>query len=392
VLQKHCTKPVCHRSACRRVVQQCVGMGGFLGYARVSTAEQTAALQEDALRAAGCSRIWSDTAIGTRTDRPQLVAVFDHLRVGDTLVAPNSASPPRPTPAGSSCPTPATTHQETAAIRLRATRPRRPLRNQPRRWPPRRPLHQRPAPVAKSALVRPAHRPVHPDYQCRRARRRPATTSRHPRRRHRPAAHHRQILHTYGDRPERKSLSPDGPPHRTPHPRPAAPTTDPLCPAPHRAHRQRRQPPPRTRHRRNHRPHRLPHHFHEPRHRPLPATRLSRPRRHPRRPRCQTSPDRSVSATGKSATGSPRKISPTPAPPATGRKPKNSPSTGPLNNFRPTESRCPADPSATLYTAMRMPFGNVTWIAVSTPIQAARTAPPFNTGPPPLIHRWTGIA
>jgi len=212
VLQKHCTKPVCHRSACRRVVQQCVGMGGFLGYARVSTAEQTAALQEDALRAAGCSRIWSDTAIGTRTDRPQLVAVFDHLRVGDTLVAPNSASPPRPTPAGSSCPTPATTHQETAAIRLRATRPRRPLRNQPRRWPPRRPLHQRPAPVAKSALVRPAHRPVHPDYQCRRARRRPATTSRHPRRRHRPAAHHRQILHTYGDRPERKSLSPDGPP------------------------------------------------------------------------------------------------------------------------------------------------------------------------------------
>jgi hypothetical protein len=36
-------------------------------------------------------------------------------------------------------------------------------------------------------------------------------------------------------------------------------------------------------------------------------------------------------------------------------------------------------------------FGNVTWLAVSTPIQAARTAPPFNTGPPPLIHRWTGI-
>ena len=57
-----------------------------MGYARVSTAEQTAALQEDALRVAGCSRIWSDTASGTRTDRPQLAAVFDHLRVGDTLV------------------------------------------------------------------------------------------------------------------------------------------------------------------------------------------------------------------------------------------------------------------------------------------------------------------
>jgi len=56
-------------------------MSEFLGYARVSTAEQTAVLQEDALRAAGCQRIWSDTASGTTTDRPQLAAVFDHLRV-----------------------------------------------------------------------------------------------------------------------------------------------------------------------------------------------------------------------------------------------------------------------------------------------------------------------
>ena len=86
MLQKHCTKPVCHRMAFRRVVQQCVGVSELLGYARVSTAEQTAAMQEDALRAAGCGRIWSDTASGTRTDRPQLAALFDHLRAGDTLV------------------------------------------------------------------------------------------------------------------------------------------------------------------------------------------------------------------------------------------------------------------------------------------------------------------
>jgi len=77
---------VCHQSGCRRVVHQCVVMSEFLGYARVSTAEQTAVLQEDALRAAGCQRIWSETASGTRTDRPQLAAVFDHLRAGDTLV------------------------------------------------------------------------------------------------------------------------------------------------------------------------------------------------------------------------------------------------------------------------------------------------------------------
>ena len=61
-------------------------MSELLGYARVSIAEQTAALQQDALRAAGCQRIRSDTASGTRTDRPQLAAVFDQLRVGDTLV------------------------------------------------------------------------------------------------------------------------------------------------------------------------------------------------------------------------------------------------------------------------------------------------------------------
>ncbi len=67
-------------------MQQCVVMSECLGYARVSTAEQTAVLQVDALRSAGCSRIWSDTASGTRTDRPQLVAVFDPLRAGDTLV------------------------------------------------------------------------------------------------------------------------------------------------------------------------------------------------------------------------------------------------------------------------------------------------------------------
>ncbi len=66
-------------------MQQCMVMGEFLGYARVSTAAQTAALQQDALGAAGCQRIWSDTASGTRTDRPQLAALFDHLRANGTL-------------------------------------------------------------------------------------------------------------------------------------------------------------------------------------------------------------------------------------------------------------------------------------------------------------------
>ena len=61
-------------------------MGELLGYARVSTLEQDAALQHDALRAAGCFRSWTDTASGSLTDRPELGAVMDALRPGDTLV------------------------------------------------------------------------------------------------------------------------------------------------------------------------------------------------------------------------------------------------------------------------------------------------------------------
>jgi len=43
-------------------------------------------LQHDALSAAGCFRSWTDTASGALTDRPELAAVMDALRPGDTLV------------------------------------------------------------------------------------------------------------------------------------------------------------------------------------------------------------------------------------------------------------------------------------------------------------------
>lgn len=57
-----------------------------VGYERVSTADQNTALQTDALNAAGCDRIFTDHASGSRTDRPQLDACLDYLRPGDTLV------------------------------------------------------------------------------------------------------------------------------------------------------------------------------------------------------------------------------------------------------------------------------------------------------------------
>lgn len=57
----------------------------IVGYARVSTADQTPDLQIDALKSAGAQRIFIETASGAKTDRPQLAAALDYLRPGDTL-------------------------------------------------------------------------------------------------------------------------------------------------------------------------------------------------------------------------------------------------------------------------------------------------------------------
>jgi len=56
------------------------------GYARVSTTSQDASLQHDALTAAGCARLWTDVASGSRDDRPQLTQLLERLLPGDTLV------------------------------------------------------------------------------------------------------------------------------------------------------------------------------------------------------------------------------------------------------------------------------------------------------------------
>src|SRR3954452_14890909 len=58
----------------------------LIGYARVSTLDQTLALQQDALTAAGCEHIYTDTVSGSVTDRPGLTNALSHLRPGDTLV------------------------------------------------------------------------------------------------------------------------------------------------------------------------------------------------------------------------------------------------------------------------------------------------------------------
>ncbi|PVC88536.1 DNA invertase [Streptomyces sp. CS090A] len=59
--------------------------GQLIGYARVSTDEQEAQLQHDALTDANCARIFTDKASGKNTNRPELTAALDYLRPGDTL-------------------------------------------------------------------------------------------------------------------------------------------------------------------------------------------------------------------------------------------------------------------------------------------------------------------
>src|SRR5260370_41557480 len=57
----------------------------LIGYARVSTDGQDHALQVDALRAAGCEKIFVETASGSRTDRPELGKIIEMARSGEQV-------------------------------------------------------------------------------------------------------------------------------------------------------------------------------------------------------------------------------------------------------------------------------------------------------------------
>ena len=60
--------------------------GQFVGYARVSTVDQNLSLQLEALRAAGCARIFKDKISGSARKRPGLDRAMRVLRAGDALV------------------------------------------------------------------------------------------------------------------------------------------------------------------------------------------------------------------------------------------------------------------------------------------------------------------
>ena len=60
----------------------------LIGYARVSTQEQNLELQINALKEAGCKKIFTEKASGAQRDRPELKAALEYMRPneGDTLV------------------------------------------------------------------------------------------------------------------------------------------------------------------------------------------------------------------------------------------------------------------------------------------------------------------
>jgi DNA invertase Pin-like site-specific DNA recombinase len=59
----------------------------LIGYARVSTDDQDLTLQIDALKEAGCKKIFRDKVSGAKTERPGLQAAMEYVRDGeDTLV------------------------------------------------------------------------------------------------------------------------------------------------------------------------------------------------------------------------------------------------------------------------------------------------------------------
>ncbi|MGI2729412.1 recombinase family protein [Bacillus cytotoxicus] len=58
----------------------------LIGYARISTNDQNLDLQKDALKQAGCKRIFADVVSGATSSRSGLDEALDYVREGDTLV------------------------------------------------------------------------------------------------------------------------------------------------------------------------------------------------------------------------------------------------------------------------------------------------------------------
>ena len=56
-----------------------------IGYARTSTTEQNIEPQVEALKAAGCDRVYQEQRSGVDASRPELLAMIDYVREGDVV-------------------------------------------------------------------------------------------------------------------------------------------------------------------------------------------------------------------------------------------------------------------------------------------------------------------
>lgn len=57
-----------------------------IGYARVSTQDQNLSLQIEALKLAGCEKIYQEKKSGSKTDRPELLKLIQDVRKDDTVI------------------------------------------------------------------------------------------------------------------------------------------------------------------------------------------------------------------------------------------------------------------------------------------------------------------
>lgn len=58
----------------------------IIGYARVSTSEQSLEAQLGQLRVAGVERVYEEKVSGVKKDRPELAAMLDYVRESDTVI------------------------------------------------------------------------------------------------------------------------------------------------------------------------------------------------------------------------------------------------------------------------------------------------------------------
>ena len=73
-----------HDSQAKNLFAQAVNE--TIGYARVSTARQNLDAQNDALKQAGCARIFTDKNSGVQSSRPGWDELLAYIRPGDVLV------------------------------------------------------------------------------------------------------------------------------------------------------------------------------------------------------------------------------------------------------------------------------------------------------------------